>query len=166
MSLYFLHCVFFQLLVAVFVGHYFQGNYGNGLVWLCLLLGPPLAVTTYFHDHYISFLSASSSPQMSNYSLPVFLQPHWSRGNVYHLMLYITVHFEGCLCLSGNPFWCLENLLDLQSTTSTPVQESIMYLLFWLINGPTLYWQIQILTCKLYYDNSTPDKYWCKTQLI
>lgn len=71
-------------------------------------------------------------------------------------------NFEGCLCLSGNPFWCLDNLLDLQSTTSTPVQESILYLLFWLINGPTLYWQIQILTCKLYYDNSTPGKCWCK----
>ncbi|XP_026220548.1 diacylglycerol O-acyltransferase 1-like isoform X2 [Anabas testudineus] len=44
-----------ELLVAVFLRDYFQGNYGNGLVWLCLLLGPPLAVTTYFHDHYISF---------------------------------------------------------------------------------------------------------------
>ncbi|XP_047452687.1 diacylglycerol O-acyltransferase 1-like [Mugil cephalus] len=41
-----------ELSVAVFLGDYFQGNYGNGLVWLCLLLGPPLAVTTYFHDHY------------------------------------------------------------------------------------------------------------------
>uniref|UniRef100_A0A673C821 diacylglycerol O-acyltransferase n=1 Tax=Sphaeramia orbicularis TaxID=375764 RepID=A0A673C821_9TELE len=41
-----------ELFVAVFLGGYFQGNYGNGLVWLCLLLGPPLAVTTYFHDHY------------------------------------------------------------------------------------------------------------------
>ncbi|KAM4619188.1 diacylglycerol O-acyltransferase 1-like [Polymixia lowei] len=43
-----------ELLVAVFLGGYFLGNYGNGLVWLCLLLGPPLAVTTYFHDYYIS----------------------------------------------------------------------------------------------------------------
>ncbi|XP_047237539.1 diacylglycerol O-acyltransferase 1-like isoform X2 [Girardinichthys multiradiatus] len=42
-----------ELLVAVFLGSYFHGNYGNGFVWLCLLLGPPLAVTTYFHDHYI-----------------------------------------------------------------------------------------------------------------
>ncbi|XP_029993204.1 diacylglycerol O-acyltransferase 1-like [Sphaeramia orbicularis] len=55
-----------ELFVAVFLGGYFQGNYGNGLVWLCLLLGPPLAVTTYFHDHYVSFHhpspSSSSSP--------------------------------------------------------------------------------------------------------
>ncbi|KAM6946379.1 diacylglycerol O-acyltransferase 1-like [Aplochiton taeniatus] len=44
----------FELLVDIFLGRYFRGNYGNGLVWLCLLLGPPLAVMTYFHDHYIS----------------------------------------------------------------------------------------------------------------
>ncbi|KPP77906.1 hypothetical protein Z043_102632 [Scleropages formosus] len=43
-----------ELLVAVFLGHYFTGNYGNGLVWLCLLLGPPLAVMCYFHDYYMS----------------------------------------------------------------------------------------------------------------
>ncbi|XP_029951241.1 diacylglycerol O-acyltransferase 1-like [Salarias fasciatus] len=42
-----------ELLVALLLGKYFHGNYGNGLVWLCLLLGPPLAVTTYFHDHYV-----------------------------------------------------------------------------------------------------------------
>ncbi|XP_044212718.1 diacylglycerol O-acyltransferase 1-like [Thunnus albacares] len=75
----------FELLVAVFLGGYFQGNYGNGLVWLCLLLGPPLAVTTYFHDHYISchhhhyhHPQTSSSPLTSDHRLPgkVFLQPH------------------------------------------------------------------------------------------
>ncbi|CAB1323314.1 unnamed protein product [Coregonus sp. 'balchen'] len=43
-----------SLLVDVYLGDYFKGNYGNGLVWLCLLLGPPLAVMTYFHDHYMS----------------------------------------------------------------------------------------------------------------
>ncbi|MFT7813972.1 diacylglycerol O-acyltransferase 1-like [Arapaima gigas] len=43
-----------ELLAAVFLGRYFSGNYGNGLVWLCLLLGPPLAVMTYFHDYYLS----------------------------------------------------------------------------------------------------------------
>ncbi|XP_029909249.1 diacylglycerol O-acyltransferase 1-like [Myripristis murdjan] len=54
----------FELVVAVFLGCYFQGNYGNGLVWLCLLLGPPLAVTTYFHDHYVGLhrQHSSSSP--------------------------------------------------------------------------------------------------------
>ncbi|XP_070686692.1 diacylglycerol O-acyltransferase 1-like [Pempheris klunzingeri] len=79
-------CIFlmmvFELLVAVFLGNYFQGNYGNGLVWLCLLLGPPLAVTTYFHDHYISLPHhhhhSSSSPLASDQGHPstVFLQPH------------------------------------------------------------------------------------------
>ncbi|XP_038872802.1 diacylglycerol O-acyltransferase 1-like [Salvelinus namaycush] len=44
----------FELLVDVYLGDYFKGNYGNGLVWLCFLLGPPLAVMTYFHDHYMS----------------------------------------------------------------------------------------------------------------
>uniref|UniRef100_A0A669F1R1 diacylglycerol O-acyltransferase n=1 Tax=Oreochromis niloticus TaxID=8128 RepID=A0A669F1R1_ORENI len=38
----------------IFLMMVFEGNYGNGLVWLFLLLGPPLAVTTYFHDHYVS----------------------------------------------------------------------------------------------------------------
>ncbi|KAK0156203.1 Diacylglycerol O-acyltransferase 1 [Merluccius polli] len=64
----------FELLVTVCLGRYFQGNYGNGLVWLCLLLGPPLAVTMYFHDHYIGLhrhhqqlLSPSSSPQSAQY---------------------------------------------------------------------------------------------------
>ncbi|KAF7644688.1 hypothetical protein LDENG_00217620, partial [Lucifuga dentata] len=74
----------FELLVAVFLGGYLQGNYGNGLVWLCLLLGPPLAVATYFHDHYISFQHHHHHHQTSS-SLPtglpsspqtVFLQPH------------------------------------------------------------------------------------------
>ncbi|KAG9338099.1 hypothetical protein JZ751_027070 [Albula glossodonta] len=49
-----------ELLVAVFLGRYLTGNYGNGLVWLCLLMGPPLAVMTYFHDHYISHRSQPS----------------------------------------------------------------------------------------------------------
>ncbi|XP_031141354.1 diacylglycerol O-acyltransferase 1-like isoform X1 [Sander lucioperca] len=72
----------FELLVAVFLTNYFQGNYGNGLVWLCLLLGPLLAVITYFHDHYISFhrhhYQSSSLPLASDHGLPsvVFLQTH------------------------------------------------------------------------------------------
>ncbi|XP_035251855.1 diacylglycerol O-acyltransferase 1-like [Anguilla anguilla] len=51
-----------ELLVAVFLGRYFTGNYGNGLVWLCVLMGPPMAVMTYFHDHYITYRA----------------QPHWT----------------------------------------------------------------------------------------
>ncbi|KAI3371719.1 hypothetical protein L3Q82_024282 [Scortum barcoo] len=68
----------FELLVAVFLGNYFQGNYGNGLVWLCLLLGSPLAVITYFHDHYISFQQSSFSALASDHRPRgvVFLQPH------------------------------------------------------------------------------------------
>ncbi|XP_050929591.1 diacylglycerol O-acyltransferase 1 isoform X2 [Lates calcarifer] len=70
----------FELLVAVFLRDYFQGNYGNGLVWLCLLLGPPLAVITYIHDHYISFhqrCQSSSSPLIPDQHLlsRVALQP-------------------------------------------------------------------------------------------
>lgn len=54
-------------------------------MWLCLLLGPPLAVTTYFHDHYISSVlhryQSSPSPLESERRPPsaAFLQPHWSR---------------------------------------------------------------------------------------
>ncbi|XP_042352002.1 diacylglycerol O-acyltransferase 1-like [Plectropomus leopardus] len=61
-----------ELLVAVFLAKYFHGNYGNGLVWLCLLLGPLLAVITYFHDHYISLnhRQSLSSPLTSDHSLP------------------------------------------------------------------------------------------------
>ncbi|XP_068579299.1 diacylglycerol O-acyltransferase 1-like isoform X2 [Cebidichthys violaceus] len=71
----------FELVVAVLLANYFQGNYGNGLVWLCLLLGPLLAVITYFHDHYVSFRhhshQSSSSPLTSDHRLPsaVFVQP-------------------------------------------------------------------------------------------
>ncbi|KAL7402446.1 hypothetical protein ABVT39_015065 [Epinephelus coioides] len=71
-----------ELLVAVFLANYFQGNYGNGLVWLCLLLGPLLAVSTYFHDHYISLHhhhhQSLCSPLTSSHGLPgaVFLQLH------------------------------------------------------------------------------------------
>lgn len=50
----FLSTLFFQLLLTFLLERLFIGNYGNGLVWLCLLLGPPLAVTTYYHDHYMN----------------------------------------------------------------------------------------------------------------
>uniref|UniRef100_A0A668SAN4 diacylglycerol O-acyltransferase n=1 Tax=Oreochromis aureus TaxID=47969 RepID=A0A668SAN4_OREAU len=68
-----------MLLVAVFLQNYFQGNYGNGLVWLFLLLGPPLAVTTYFHDHYVSLhINRQHRPSQSPLTSErrVFLQLH------------------------------------------------------------------------------------------
>ncbi|XP_062419148.1 diacylglycerol O-acyltransferase 1-like [Pungitius pungitius] len=74
----------FELVVAVFLENYFQGNYGNGFVWLCLLLGPLLAVSAYFHDHYASFRQQdpqpSSSPLVSDPRLPsaVSSQPEGS----------------------------------------------------------------------------------------
>lgn len=115
---------FFQLLVAVFLGNYFQGNYGNGLVWLCLLLGPPLAVTTYFHDHYISFphhRQPSSSPLTPGHRLPsaVFLQPRWPTRSAWE-KVYNVVR------LQSKPRWRL--LMSVHNPQ--PLPSSAIYNLF------------------------------------
>ncbi|XP_066569979.1 diacylglycerol O-acyltransferase 1 [Amia ocellicauda] len=49
-----------EIKVTFFLGHYFTGNYGNGMVWLCMLLGPPIAILTYFHDYYMMNRDQSS----------------------------------------------------------------------------------------------------------
>ena len=37
----------------MFVGRFFQGNYGNAVVWLTLIIGQPVAVLMYVHDYYV-----------------------------------------------------------------------------------------------------------------
>ncbi|MBN3274229.1 DGAT1 acyltransferase, partial [Polyodon spathula] len=42
-----------QAKMTLLLGRFFSGNYGNCLVWLCVLMGPPIAVLTYLHDYYM-----------------------------------------------------------------------------------------------------------------
>lgn len=42
-----------QVPLAFFVGRFFQGNYGNAVVWLTLIIGQPVAVLMYVHDYYV-----------------------------------------------------------------------------------------------------------------
>ncbi|RXM31222.1 Diacylglycerol O-acyltransferase 1 [Acipenser ruthenus] len=39
--------------MTLLLGRFSSGNYGNCLVWLCVLVGPPIAVLTYLHDYYM-----------------------------------------------------------------------------------------------------------------
>ncbi|RXM95572.1 Diacylglycerol O-acyltransferase 1 [Acipenser ruthenus] len=45
--------VILQAKMTLLLGRFFSGNYGNCLVWLCVLMGPPIAVLTYLHDYYM-----------------------------------------------------------------------------------------------------------------
>ncbi|XP_041123786.1 diacylglycerol O-acyltransferase 1-like [Polyodon spathula] len=45
--------VVLQAKMTLLLGRFFSGNYGNCLVWLCVLMGPPIAVLTYLHDYYM-----------------------------------------------------------------------------------------------------------------
>ncbi|XP_062342518.1 diacylglycerol O-acyltransferase 1a [Osmerus eperlanus] len=42
-----------QIPLAVFVGKFLRGNYGNAAVWISLIIGQPVAVLMYFHDYYV-----------------------------------------------------------------------------------------------------------------
>ncbi|KAK1163430.1 diacylglycerol O-acyltransferase 1-like [Acipenser oxyrinchus oxyrinchus] len=42
-----------QAKMTLLLGRFSSGNYGNCLVWLCMLMGPPIAVLTYLHDYYM-----------------------------------------------------------------------------------------------------------------
>nr|XP_040149420.1 diacylglycerol O-acyltransferase 1 isoform X6 [Ictidomys tridecemlineatus] len=42
-----------QIPLALIVGRFFQGNYGNAAVWLTLIIGQPVAVLMYVHDYYV-----------------------------------------------------------------------------------------------------------------
>uniref|UniRef100_A0A4W3H5G2 diacylglycerol O-acyltransferase n=1 Tax=Callorhinchus milii TaxID=7868 RepID=A0A4W3H5G2_CALMI len=42
-----------QVLIAWVLSRYLKGLYGNAIVWLCIILGPPLGVLTYIHDYYV-----------------------------------------------------------------------------------------------------------------
>ncbi|MGH0116292.1 UNVERIFIED_CONTAM: hypothetical protein FKN15_003472 [Acipenser sinensis] len=42
-----------QAKMTLLLGRFSSGNYGNCLVWLGVLVGPPIAVLTYLHDYYM-----------------------------------------------------------------------------------------------------------------
>lgn len=42
-----------QVPLALFVGRFLNGNYGNAAVWISLIIGQPVAVLMYFHDYYV-----------------------------------------------------------------------------------------------------------------
>ncbi|XP_076866050.1 diacylglycerol O-acyltransferase 1a [Brachyhypopomus gauderio] len=42
-----------QIPLAMFVGRFLRGNYGNAAVWISLIIGQPIAVLMYVHDYYV-----------------------------------------------------------------------------------------------------------------
>uniref|UniRef100_A0A3B1IHZ1 O-acyltransferase n=1 Tax=Astyanax mexicanus TaxID=7994 RepID=A0A3B1IHZ1_ASTMX len=42
-----------QIPLALFVGRFLRGNYGNAAVWISLIIGQPIAVLMYVHDYYV-----------------------------------------------------------------------------------------------------------------
>ncbi|XP_072451827.1 diacylglycerol O-acyltransferase 1-like [Chiloscyllium punctatum] len=42
-----------QVPTAWFLSKYLRGFYGNAIVWVCIILGPPLVVHMYIHDYYV-----------------------------------------------------------------------------------------------------------------
>ncbi|KAM9493841.1 diacylglycerol O-acyltransferase 1a isoform 2-T2 [Clarias gariepinus] len=56
-----------QIPLALFVGRFLRGNYGNAAVWISLIIGQPIAVLMYVHDYYVlhygSATEGGASPQ-------------------------------------------------------------------------------------------------------
>ncbi|XP_062923457.1 diacylglycerol O-acyltransferase 1-like isoform X2 [Mobula hypostoma] len=42
-----------QVPIAWILSKYLRGLYGNTIVWICIILGPPLIVHMYIHDYYV-----------------------------------------------------------------------------------------------------------------
>ncbi|XP_038662950.1 diacylglycerol O-acyltransferase 1-like isoform X2 [Scyliorhinus canicula] len=42
-----------QVPTAWFLSKFVRGFYGNAIVWVCIILGPPLVVYMYIHDYYV-----------------------------------------------------------------------------------------------------------------
>ncbi|XP_072373768.1 diacylglycerol O-acyltransferase 1-like [Scyliorhinus torazame] len=42
-----------QVPTAWFLSKFVRGFYGNAIVWVCIILGPPLVVYMYIHDYYM-----------------------------------------------------------------------------------------------------------------
>ncbi|XP_078068141.1 diacylglycerol O-acyltransferase 1-like [Mustelus asterias] len=42
-----------QVPTAWFLSKFVRGFYGNAIVWICIILGPPLVAHMYIHDYYI-----------------------------------------------------------------------------------------------------------------
>ena len=49
-----------QIPLAYLTPRFLRGIYGNGVVWLSLILGQPAAILMYCHDYYIMHVAAAS----------------------------------------------------------------------------------------------------------
>ncbi|XP_056336127.1 diacylglycerol O-acyltransferase 1a [Danio aesculapii] len=49
-----------QVPLAILVGRYLRGNYGNAAVWMSLIIGQPIAVLMYVHDYYVLHYGSAS----------------------------------------------------------------------------------------------------------